>query len=691
MPIRNPMMGYEPNPERPGEMIGYFQDNTSVSAPVAVIEKAYRDSEEQRKQAMLADASRSLMPGLSQMASDAQRGSLPSRISVQGGGQQSPGLDWGSATADPGSGSPGTQKAPPAPKWKGNATPQGELDWNNATADTRQPAPIAQPKPSQKKGEPTTPSPGKQQVAPGGRSPELQLSDADKVRNAMVANLNDQALAAALARRVGGRAKFDPKAYDESLSAVRDKQLVETTGAKPFDPEAWGKIWQKEQEAQRLQQYHDEAILENEAEAAKLDTYQSQQLLEEAQQQQRANEVAFYQEYDALKQEVHDAANAKVDPDRWSKGRGFFKDAALVIGVALQGLATRGQNSGLLEMVQRRINEDVAIQTAQIERKGAAAENQLARLSHRWGSLQAGQAALRVQAMEVAKLRIQSMKAGGQNQAFEDAKLAAVSGLEAQQGREMEALKAGAIGEIATRTESKFMAPHAASSGYADPMGQLKAIAAWLQNEKGLGESESIDIANQILAKGGHGPKEQVRYDIKNQDSQKELGFQLAPMEADRNRIQRLLTQMGAKFDKEGMVTSVNDKQSVWKTGLTSMLEGLSPGLSQMFWSAIDPVTGEIDRAKQAIADQRLKELSGVAFTEPEVVRNLWSLGSAAASGPEAMANAMNRMVQVQDDKIQGYLASVPREVADNYRRRRQEERDLSQQQKNLSNEIRPE
>lgn len=357
-----------------------------------------------------------------------------------------------------------------------------------------------------------------------------------------------------------GRAAYDPRKEIAQQVAVPVSTQTQTVGAKPFEKDQYLEVQQKEREAQQMKADADMLAASNDVATQRATASELQSIYEDQQAKQRAAEDRYNAGMVQLTDEAKQVAQKKVNPTQVFDNMGTMQKALFALSAGLGGYATQGRSNQTLDMLQNLMAADINAQQNQINREQGQADNALARLSQRWGSLEAGRSALKVQQYEVLKQKLAAQAAEiGTAKAKANADAQAKL-LEAQQQRELVVLQNAARGQTTETTVSQMRAPIAGvAGGYRAPTeAELdKRIAREQALRKSGQEIVGSGLENELKGQklAGGGPENQEKIDA--QVSQ--YGTRQAANVAAKEALDRFVAENDIKRGKDGNLLPPSD------------------------------------------------------------------------------------------------------------------------------------
>lgn len=596
--IRNPIERIEPMPGAPGMGIGYFRDGSQMPASMQVLQQYAQQATQQNRAEQLA--------------------------------QNDVGF------ANPNEQNMSRVVSPPSPRSpEPNYTDAGPEQANSSQMNYS---------PAGEQSSQMPEPPHGQNITPEQKNQIIAMTNDDLRQQALIQALTEK-------KYVPGRAGFDPAKARAEGSYVPKVRETQVTAGPSIDQKELRKLEQMEMdraESQAQIGVYDEYAKQEMAKMKWLDQVTQRTELEN---QYRNVQSAWQAEYSKILEEGRAAANQKIDEKRFQRSMGFGAKLSLIIGAAMQGYATKGGRNDALSSLMQYVHEDIQAQEFEITNRRQHAENELSRLAQRWGSVEAAKEALAIQKIETIKAKWESMAQHSQTPSAIATKQLALQDLEIQQQQRRMDLQAKAQGTTVQNTQEVFMQPVKAIAGrYRNPTGKERLESLKLAGEAGVQMGNSVKLQRENLNPEQHKSGEQVRLEIAHNARMSDFAKAILENRKVSATAQRIWDKLGATVDKAGNITLGKNYGTSQKIA-TELLDSIAPGAADLFWAAVDPDTGAINREKMDIAARRMNEVSGAAFTENEWRNNLTILGQASLASPESMAREVKRMLDQAQEK----------------------------------------
>lgn len=486
-----------------------------------------------------------------------------------------------------------------------------------------------------------------------------------------------------------GRAAYDPKKVIAAQVAVPTGMQTQVTGAKPFDRDTYEDAQAKEREAQQLKADADMLAASNDARTQQALASELQNINADQQAKQRAAEDRYNAGMIQLTNEAKQVASKEVKVDRVFENMSGLQKMLFAISAGLFGGATHGRSNQTLDMMQNLMNADINAQQNQINREQGNADNALARLSHQWGSIEAGRSALKVQQMEVLKQKLaaQASEVGtarAKANADAQAKL-----LEAQQQRELAVLQSAARGQVTETTVSQMQVPvKGTAGGLRNPTEAEvdKRISREQALRKGGGEIIGAGLKNEAQAaelRGDIPSDKQLKLDENISQRQEHLGKALSEVASLRTAVDTVVDKGGITEDEQGYAKHKGIPGVGLGYNVLEKIPLIGKELAAVAANTIGGKDASIVRNQSMEAlTYKIKEASGAAFSEAEAARHAQALGQAALAGEDTFAQAMVNFRKALVEKEQSLRAGAGLPASRAYDRAKGQLRDESQASK---------
>ena len=238
-----------------------------------------------------------------------------------------------------------------------------------------------------------------------------------------------------------------------------------TEGAKPIDEDRWGNVQRLAGEAVEAQSRAQLAEGQAAQETARAQAESAAQLHQQMEAQQARQEASWQDQHQRLLQEVDDASKSEPDQKRWFAEHGAVGSIFAILGSMAQGYGMGLHGQFGPSMLERFVNNDIALQQRQIELRGANARNKLADLSQQYGSLEAGKAALRASQLRLADAQLGQIAATAKQPAIQANIAAQKAQMQKQIAEADYNLRAAAMGTQKTSEAAQYMLPRKATAG----------------------------------------------------------------------------------------------------------------------------------------------------------------------------------------------------------------------------------
>jgi len=408
-----------------------------------------------------------------------------------------------------------------------------------------------------------------------------------------------------------GRPGYGPEDEAKRFKS-RESEAQSVTGP-DLTPEERDQMLQSIVASERYRMEADAKMREVEAEKARQDVNlrqvefgMQQKRLELMQQEQDAAQF----EYDSMKQnieaEVREAAKEEVNQSRFFESKSSLQRILMVASIALANYASKGTDGGI---VMRAIERDIESQQLRITNRRKNADNALSRLSERFGSLQAGKAALRAVQEQTALQYMKTIASSYNNQNMTKALQAAE--LESA-ARANDAWNQARMSFVGKRTEE-------AAQRYRDPVAAVAPTPGYTRSltwEELHGENGRL-AALQGLAQRGAQIEKLSREASGEVDANKraalqaQLGEQMEKLSNLKTALDQVLTVTGITF-KNGVAVAPDSGIPGFQSGVLGKLSAPLPPMT--------PKSREVRRTVKRLLIGTLRKESGANYNEQEAI-----------------------------------------------------------------------
>ena len=247
--------------------------------------------------------------------------------------------------------------------------------------------------------------------------------------------------------------------------AWRTGQQRVVEGAHPVDEERLAHVQELARRAVDAQSQASLADAQATRDTANAQALAASQLQAQMQAEQDRRQQDYDNQHSQFLQEVDDASKSEPDRQRWFKQHGAIGTIFAILGSAAEGYAKGLHGQYGPSMLERFVNQDMALQEREIERRGASANNKLAQLSQQWGSLEAGRAALRAGQYRLADSQLAQVAANTKAPAIQKSIEAQRAMLEQKIAQQDYDLRAAAEGTQRIAESAQYVSPRKAIAG----------------------------------------------------------------------------------------------------------------------------------------------------------------------------------------------------------------------------------
>ena len=462
-----------------------------------------------------------------------------------------------------------------------------------------------------------------------------------------------------------GRAAYDPNKEIATQVAVPTGVQTQTTGAKPFDKDVYLEAQTKEREAQQAKADADMLAASNDAATQRAMAHELQGIQSDQQAKQQAAEDRYNSNMLQLTGDAQKVAMKETKPDRVFENMSGLSKMLFAISAGLNGYATQGKSNATLDMMQNMMAADINAQQNQINREQGQADNALSRLSHQWGSLEAGRSALKVQQLEVIKQKLGAQAAEiGTARAKANADAQAKL-LEAQQMRELAVLQNAARGQTTETTVSQMRTPISGAAG------GLRAPTE-AEIDKRITREQTLRKSGQDIVGGGLKNEaaaaelngaipndKQMKLDENIAQRQEHLGKSLSEIANLRTNVDTVISKGGITEDEQGYAKHNGIPGiGMWYNALEK-IPVFGKELASLAANAAGKDSSIVRNQSMEALTYKIQEASGAAFSEAEAARHAQALGQAALAGEDTFAQAMVNFRKSLDEKEQSLRAGA--------------------------------
>jgi hypothetical protein len=374
-------------------------------------------------------------------------------------------------------------------------------------------------------------------------------------------------------------------------------------------------------------------------------------------------------EYNQLRltteREVEESGKAEPDQSRFFNSKSGWRQALMAVSVALSGYARDGGDGGI---VMRFIERDIQSQAEAIRARRGRADNALTKLSARFGSLEAGKAALRATENTIMGQQLQKQAAEfGTKNAQLAAQKAQVDAL-ARSEEYMQALKLSFVGNRQQELRTSFQ----------DPVTAIAPTAAHYRDPTPV-EVDANIARKQGLYKTAAGIRgDDAEYQKKLAETNKllsEASGSAGLSDADNRMIVSLapdltkLTMLEAAFKQAADVHGfkLGEDGQLASEDIPGALPGIA-GIMAAGTQTILPKSREAERMREIVAQNLITALTG-AVSQPvqdELMRS-WLSNDKTEEGITRGFNRINQFIQDRRAQLTG---SLDPKVQDELRKR---------------------
>jgi hypothetical protein len=393
--------------------------------------------------------------------------------------------------------------------------------------------------------------------------PQQPTREQPRLSDAMAADAMQLTGEALQSRRyVPGRPGRNPQQEAQLRAPVPLSRVIEAEPGVPYDR-------QELEDTQKLQREAALMKAQTDVLAAGADQARQRSMAELAQkqlEQQQARQAASEQEYRGqmrqLQMDADTLAFKKPDYKRFTKQMSLGKTLVLAVAAGLQSYARKGGDSSILNTLQEQIRDDIAAQERELALSRGEKQNALRDLSQRWGSLEAGRAALFVTQMTAAEKMAAAQAAELNVPRAQAAAQAYIADIRAAQANERRILEQAAQGRQVVREQQEMALPQQATPGHwvdrYDPKQKLDIVMGMYDRLIGAGKTEAearkavseatgLDMENMATQQGGGtgGPMkpEEIRSGVRD------LGAKLSESKLGVQEIDRVMNQLKIQKD----------------------------------------------------------------------------------------------------------------------------------------------